>query len=125
MTTAEKPPRAYDAGAGERPATQPQPVPGADATPPTHDLAETVARKEARKQRARAEGKQSWAHGFGMFGMVGWSVTVPTVLGIALGIYIDSRVSSGYSWTLMLMIAGLVIGALNAWYWVRKESEGE
>ena len=60
-----------------------------------------------------------------MFGMVGWSVAVPTLLGIALGVYIDSRTTSGYSWTLMLMIAGLVVGALNAWYWVRKESEDE
>ncbi len=96
-----------------------------DHAPPPDDLAKTVARKEARKQRARAEDKQSWAHGFGMFGMVGWSVAVPTLLGIALGVYIDSRTTSGYSWTLMLMIAGLVVGALNAWYWVRKESEDE
>ena|SRR5512138_3183292 len=120
MTAAEKQLAQAEA---ERNAVQPRPVQA--GAPPYDDLAETVARKEARKQRARAEGKQSWAHGFGMFGMVGWSVAVPTLLGLALGIFIDARTSSGYSWTLMLMVAGLVVGALNAWYWVRKESEGE
>lgn len=89
------------------------------------ELAATVGRKETRKQRARTAGRPGWAHGFGLFGMVGWSVAVPTLLGIALGVYIDSRTKSGYSWTLMLMIAGLAVGAVNAWYWVRKESQGD
>ena len=93
--------------------------------PRSEDLADTVARKEARKLRARAEGERGLAHGLGMFGMVGWSVTVPTVLGIALGVWLDSRTTSSYSWTLMLMIAGLAVGAINAWYWVSKESEGD
>jgi ATP synthase protein I len=29
------------------------------------------------------------------------------------------------SWTLMLLGAGIVMGCLNAWYWVKKESGGE
>lgn len=86
------------------------------------DLADTVARKARRKQRARAEGRRGLAHGLGTFGVVGWSVAVPTLLGIALGVWLDSRSASTYSWTLMLMIAGLTVGAVNAWYWVRKES---
>lgn len=92
---------------------------------PPNDLADTVARKQARKERAREEGKRGLAHGFGTFGMVGWSVAVPTLLGIALGVWIDGRSEGDYSWTLMLMIAGLVVGGINAWYWVSKESEGD
>lgn len=102
-----------------------RPRQAAGEAPPTNDLADTVARKQARKQRARQEGERGLAHGFGMFGMVGWSVAVPTLLGIALGVWIDSRSQSGYSWTLMLMIAGLVVGGINAWYWVSKESEDD
>lgn len=90
---------------------------------PSNDLLDAVERKERRKLRAQAEGKRSIAHGFGMFGMVGWSVAVPTLLGIALGVWIDSRSGSRYSWTLMLMVIGLVMGAVNAWYWVSRESE--
>lgn len=112
--------------APEKPLTPPRPnAEQGDQAPAQDDLAHTVARKEARKLRARAERDRGWAHGFGMFGMVGWSVAVPTVLGIALGVWLDSRYASPYSWTLMLMIAGLLVGALNAWYWVSRESEGD
>lgn len=82
-----------------------------------------VTRKAQRRQDARREGKSGLASGFGMFGLVGWSVTVPTLLGIALGVWIDRTTKSQYSWTLMLMIAGLAVGSFNAWYWVRKEMD--
>ncbi len=86
-------------------------------------LADTVRRKESRKARARREGKPGLAFGLGMFGVIGWSVTLPTLLGIALGVWIDGRTSGPYSWTLMLMIGGLILGCFNAWYWLRKEMD--
>lgn len=57
-----------------------------------------------------------------MFGLVGWSVAVPTVMGAALGIWIDARLDSRISWTLTFLFIGLAIGCLLAWYWVKKES---
>ena len=91
---------------------------------PTPDgLLDTVRRKQHRRQRARREGGRPLTAGFGMFGLVGWSIAVPTVVGIAIGVWIDRRYDGPYSWTLMLMIAGVVIGCINAWYWVRRESE--
>lgn len=56
-----------------------------------------------------------------MFGLVGWSVAIPAVLGIALGIWLDRAFPSRLSWTLTLLIAGLVLGCLNAWYWIKRE----
>ncbi len=90
---------------------------------PRDELVDAVARKASRKARARSEGKRGLQHGFGLFGVVGWSVVVPTLLGIALGVWIDGRSGSPYSWTLMLMLVGLALGCANAWYWVRKEAE--
>jgi ATP synthase protein I len=58
-----------------------------------------------------------------MFGLVGWSVAIPTLIGIAVGVWIDRTHSGPYSWTLMLLFAGVVVGCLNAWYWVKKESK--
>ena len=55
-----------------------------------------------------------------MFGIVGWSVAIPTLIGVAIGVWIDRNWPSQFSWTLMLLIAGVMIGCLNAWYWVRK-----
>jgi ATP synthase protein I len=81
-----------------------------------------VAVEEARKQKARQEKDRSLWFGLGMFGLVGWSVAIPTLIGIAVGIWIDRTVSSPYSWTLMLLFVGVVAGCLNAWYWVKRES---
>ncbi|MBC7573134.1 MAG: AtpZ/AtpI family protein, partial [Herminiimonas sp.] len=49
------------------------------------------------------------------------SVVVPTLLGAALGLWLDQRHPGGRSWTLALLVAGLVLGCFNAWHWVEKE----
>lgn len=101
-------------------------MPDTDRTEPQpDDLAEVVGQKEDRKERARAEGDRGIAHGLGTFGMVGWSVSVPTLLGLGLGVWIDGRYGGQYSWTLMLMILGLITGLVNAWYWIQKESSDD
>ena len=83
-----------------------------------------IASKSDRKIKARREAKNIW-FGLGMFGMVGWSVAIPSLLGIALGVWIDTHVESKYSWTLMLLVIGVALGCLNAWYWISKESQGD
>jgi ATP synthase protein I len=40
-----------------------------------------------------------------------------------LGIWLDNRHPGSHSWTLTLLIIGLVIGCLNAWHWVDKEDK--
>jgi ATP synthase protein I len=57
-----------------------------------------------------------------MFGVIGWSVVVPTLIGIFVGVWIDRNWPSQFSWTLMLMLGGLVMGCLNAWKWIQTES---
>ncbi len=84
-----------------------------------------VGNREQRRLRARRAGDRSVWFGLGMFGVVGWSIAVPMVLGIALGLWIDSRSETERSWTLMLMAAGLGVGCLNAWAWVSRESRQE
>ena len=81
-----------------------------------------VGAKAARKLRARKSTQGVW-FGLGMMGLIGWSVVVPTLLGAALGIWLDNRHPGKYSWTLMLLVIGLVIGCLNAWHWVSKEDK--
>jgi ATP synthase protein I len=82
----------------------------------------TVGARVRRKARARAHRENIW-FGLGMFGLVGWSVVVPTLIGIAVGVWLDSRSSGGgVSWTLTGLAVGLATGCLLAWYWVRQES---
>jgi len=85
------------------------------------NLARQVGEKETRKIRARQEKPRSIWFGLGMSGLVGWSVALPTLLGIALGVWIDTKWPGRFSWTLMLLVGGLLVGSLNAWFWVEKE----
>jgi ATP synthase protein I len=82
-----------------------------------------VSTKETRKMRARREQHHAIWFWLGMVGLVGWSVAIPTIIGIALGVWIDRTWPSRYSWTLMLLLLGMMVGCLNAWFWVRQESE--
>lgn len=87
------------------------------------DLGREIGAKAARKLKARrGSGRGAW-FGLGMMGLIGWSVVVPTLLGAALGIWLDKRSPGGYSWTLALLVAGLAIGCLNAWHWISKEDK--
>ena len=99
--------------------------PGKDRPEPGEGLGQTINAKETRKLNARNNPSQGAWFGLGMFGLVGWSVAIPTVLCIALGIWIDRQWPSRISWTLTLMAFGLVMGCLTAWSWIKKESKHE
>lgn len=94
------------------------------ANRPTGDyrekLSQQVNQRERLKIRARQEGGMRAISWLGMIGIIGWSVTVPLLLGIAAGMWIDSRFPSRYSWTVMLLFGGLGAGCINAWLWVKK-----
>ena len=82
-----------------------------------------VGEKEIRKLKAQSERKRSVWLGLGMFGMVGWSVAAPTVAGAALGYWLDQKYPQVFSWTLTLLVAGLVTGSVIAWNWVAQQNE--
>ena len=89
------------------------------------DFEREVRKQADRKEKGRREkGRGIW-FGLGMMGVVGWSVAIPTVLGIALGVWLDARTTGRVSWTLTGLLVGLTVGCLNAWFWVRRESRHE
>jgi ATP synthase protein I len=81
-----------------------------------------IGAKAERKLKARKSTQGVW-FGLGMMGLIGWSVTVPTLLGTMLGIWLDQRHPGAHSWTLALLVVGLATGCLNAWHWVAKEDK--
>lgn len=80
-----------------------------------------VGAKSARKIKARRNPAPGIWFGLGMMGLIGWSVVIPTLLGVTLGIWLDNNHPGKHSWTLSLLIIGLILGCWNAWHWVAKE----
>ena len=85
-------------------------------------FAAQVGAKAERKIKARKSTQGVW-FGLGMMGLIGWSVVVPTLLGAALGIWLDKHHPGKHAWTLALLVTGLAIGCINAWHWVVKEDK--
>ncbi len=86
------------------------------------EFEETIGGKQQRKLKSRATGRQSPWFGLGMFGLVGWSIALPMLLGVVAGGWIDEHWPSRVSWRLTLMLAGLGLGCVNAWLWIKKET---
>jgi ATP synthase protein I len=84
-------------------------------------LADRIGAQAARKLRAQQERPAGAWSGLGMMGMIGWSVSVPALLGVALGAWLDSNYPGTHAWTLALLVAGLTLGCFSAWRWVAQE----
>ena len=87
-----------------------------------NSFSKQIAEKEQRKLKALRTKNHVW-FGLGMMGMVGWSVVVPALAGALCGVWLDKRYPQSFSWTLTLLIAGLITGSVIAWYWVDKEDK--
>lgn len=98
-------------------------VPEKKATEGETEFSRQVGEKVRRKLKAQQHVTQTVWSGLGMMGLIGWSVTVPTLLGAALGLWLDKHYPGGHSWTLMLLAIGLGLGCFNAWHWVDKEDQ--
>ncbi len=79
--------------------------PQASPMRPKSSFSQEVGDKAARKLKARRNSGQGVWFGLGMMGLIGWSVTVPTLLGAALGIWLDAHYPGKHGWTLALLMA--------------------
>lgn len=82
-----------------------------------------VGEAERRKVRARRRREDTVWFGLGTFGLVGWSVVLPMLICLAAGVWLDAHFEQRFSWTLTLLFVGIILGCLNAWYWVSRERE--
>jgi len=89
-------------------------------------LSKKIGKKEARKLKARSERRYSaLVKGLRMTGLVGWTVATPTLIGVAIGKWLDRAWPANFSWTLTLLMAGLILGCFHAWYWLKRESKND
>lgn len=86
--------------------------------------AKRMIREVASQQRRteRPDHRWSWSS-ITVLGVVGWSVTISTLLGLALGLWIDHHWPSRFPWSLVLLVVGLVFGCVTAWLRVKGDAE--
>lgn len=80
-----------------------------------------VGRQRALMEKGKQERGESFWRYVGLIGTVGWSVVVPMVLCVFLGLWLDRKFGSGSKCTLALLLSGLAMGCLSAWRTITKE----
>jgi ATP synthase protein I len=78
-------------------------------------LEQAVRRRQQRRELWQHEGERSLGQNLAMIGALGWTIVVPTLLGIFAGRWLDRTFQSGIFWTLGLLVAGLAAGCAFAW----------
>lgn len=84
------------------------------------DASNAIRRRAQRMEESRNAPKYSPLSGLGVFGVVGWSVAIPTVAGAFLGMWLNRVAPQDFSWPIALILGGVVVGALVAWSWIDK-----
>jgi ATP synthase protein I len=84
--------------------------------PQNHErLSEAVKTRAKRKAKWQREGERSIGQNLAMIGALGWTIVIPTLMGIFAGRWLDRTFDMGIFWTLGLLVAGLALGCSLAW----------
>ncbi len=83
--------------------------------PDSQQLDRVVRARRERLARGQRDGHRSIGQDLALIGVIGWTIVVPTLLGIFAGRWLDRRLHAGIFWTLGLLVAGLAIGCSLAW----------
>jgi len=84
---------------------------------------EAIRRRSERMQKTRNTPSYSPLNGLGVFGVIGWSVAIPTVGGAFLGMWLNRIAPQSFSWPIALILGGVVIGGMVAWSWIDKSRD--
>lgn len=82
-----------------------------------------IRRRAARLEKMRKQKSYSPLQGFGAFGVIGWSVALPTVGGALLGMWLNKVAPQTFSWTITLILGGLVLGIIFSASWVAEQNQ--
>ena len=69
------------------------------------------ARRKLEAKRAQRDSNRIIGAGLSAIGFVGWLVVLPTVIGTALGVWLDRHYPMSHFWALTLLFAGLFAGS--------------
>lgn len=85
-----------------------------------HRLLASVRQRAARDDKARRDGEPSFAGYLAQVGVLGWTIVLPTLIGVFCGRWLDRRFDTGIFWTAPLLLVGLALGCWAAWRWMHR-----
>ncbi|HYS64310.1 MAG TPA: AtpZ/AtpI family protein [Paraburkholderia sp.] len=96
-----------------------------DGRKPSSDQVADAARQAAeRSSRGREEPEPSLGSRLGQIGILGWAVVLPTLIGLALGHWLDRTFGTGVFFSAPLLMIGAAVGFWSAWKWMHRQQRG-
>jgi ATP synthase protein I len=90
------------------------------------DRIEAAAQRAVlRERRAREEPEPSLGSRLGQIGILGWSIVLPTLAGLALGHWLDRRFGTGVFFSAPLLMIGAAFGLWSAWKWMHRQNRSK
>jgi ATP synthase protein I len=76
----------------------------------------------ARARQGQEQPEPSLGSRLGQIGILGWSIVIPTLLGLALGHWLDRYFGTGVFFAAPLLMIGAAFGLWSAWKWMHKQT---
>jgi ATP synthase protein I len=86
------------------------------------DARRSLERDVGRLERREPSAESFW-RSLSVLGTVGWSIVLPAIAGVWLGHRLDLKLDTGVRFTLMLLVAGVMLGSVVAWRVVREHGK--
>lgn len=97
-------------------------TPQRDERIPREDRLAGAAQQAAqRAARGQAEPEPSLGTRLGQIGILGWAIVVPTLLGLALGHWLDRTFGTRVFFSAPLLMVGAALGFWSAWKWMHRQ----
>jgi ATP synthase protein I len=76
----------------------------------------------SRDRAAREEPEPSLGSRLGQIGILGWSIVIPTLLGLVIGHFLDRHFGAGVFFSAPLLMIGAAFGLWSAWKWMHRQT---
>lgn len=83
-------------------------------------LAEAAHRAEQRRRQGMENPEPSLGIRLGQIGVLGWTIVVPTLIGVLIGRWLDRALGTGVFFSAPLIMIGAAIGFWSAWKWMHR-----
>jgi ATP synthase protein I len=101
------------------PAPNPTRAPDAGTGEDSHFVS-SIRHRLTRHEKSQRDGPPSFGRYLAQVGTLGWTIVLPTLLGVFAGHWVDRRLGTGIFWTGPLLLAGLALGCWSAWRWMHR-----
>ncbi|KAK45651.1 ATP synthase I [Caballeronia jiangsuensis] len=95
------------------------------ATATGNHTARAAQRAAQRQRRSESDPEPSLGSRFGQIGVLGWAIVMPTLIGLAIGHWLDRLFATRVFFSAPLLMLGASVGLWSAWKWMHRQSRGD